>query len=287
MLLRRIAILFVLTCTLCLAQPAPRASSVPGNTYALLLQGISRDPVDRATKDQALNTLRGFLLERARVDPSRLAVLQARDDPSQADDRGPETRTAAFGGPAQPTADNLRRALNAFASKIQPQDRFFCWYIGHANVVGGRLRLNLPGPDITDKDLADRLRALAAKSQVLVLDCPYAGCGAKTLTAEGRIIVCAATAEQAYATQFTSQFVQVLSRPAADTDGDGKLSLLEAFTATARKIEEGYRQQQILATETPCLEDNGDGVPSEQPWRYRTEKGDGAGAAAFVLVEGH
>jgi hypothetical protein len=274
MLIRRLAILFVLTCTLCLAQPAPRTDSVPGDTYALLLQGISRDPVDRATKDQALNALRGFLLQRARGDPSRLVVLQARADPSPAEE-------------TQPTADNLRRALNAFASRIQPQDRFFCWYIGHTNVAGGRLRLNLPGPDITDKDLAEGLRALAAKKQVLVLDCPYAGCAAQTLTAAGRIIVCAATAEQAYATQFTAPFLQVLGRPAVDTDGDGKLSLLEAFTATAREIEEGYGRQQILVTETPCLEDNGDGVPSAQPWRYKTERGDGAGAAAFVLVEGH
>jgi len=273
MLIKRAAILFVLTCTLCLAQSSQRDGSAQSNTYVLLIKGIGRDPVDGATKDQALNALRGFLLERTRVDPRHLVVLDAHAAPPQADD-------------IQPTADNIRRTIDAFASRIQPQDRFLCHYIGQANVVGGRLRLNLPGPDITETELAEWLRALATNRQVIVLDCPCAGLAAKTLTAEGRIIVCGATAEQAYATQFTAQLVQVLSRPPTDADGDGKLSLLEAFTATAREIEAWYQQQQIVATETPCLEDDGDGVPSEQPWRYKTEKGDGAGAAAFLLAEG-
>ncbi len=287
MLARHAAILFVLMCTLGLAQSLQRDDSTPGSTYVLLIKSIGRDPVDGAMKDQALKALRGFLLERTRVDPRDLVVLEARVAQSQADDRGPQTRTTAFGGPAQPTADNVRRAIDAFASRIQPRDRFICHYIGQANAIGGRLRLNLPGPDITDKELADWLRPLTTSRQVVVLDCPCAGLAAKTLTAEGRIIVCAATATQTYATQFTAQLVQVLSRPPTDTDGDGKLSLLEAFTATTREIEAWYQQEQIVATETPCLEDNGDGVPSEQPWRYKTEKGDGAGAAAFLLAEGY
>jgi len=254
MLIKRAAILFVLTCTLCLAQSSQGDGSAPGNTYVLLIKGIGRDPSDGATKDQALNALRAFLLERTRVDPRHLVVLDARAAQSQTEG-------------TLPTADNIRRAVDVMTSRIQPQDRFICHYIGQANVVDGMLRLNLPGPDITDKELADWLRPLAASRQVIVLDCPCAGLAARTLTAEGRIIVCAATAEQAYATRFTAQLVQVLSRPPTDTNGDGKLSLLEAFTATARELEAWYHQQQIVATETPCLEDNGDGVPSNQPWR--------------------
>ena len=261
------AILFVLTCTLCIAQPSQREGSAPGDTYVLIIQGISRDPADLAAKDRARNALRGFLLAKTRVDPRHLVVLNAGDAQPN----------------ATPTADNIRRAIDAFTAMIRPQDRFICHYIGQANVVGGMLRLNLPGPDITQKELAGWLTAVAADQQVLVLDCPCAGLAAKVLAAKGRIIVCAATAEQAYGTQFTAQFVQVLGGPQTDVDGDGKLSLLEAFTAAAREIEQWYRDQQILATETPCLEDNGDGVPSEQPWRYKIEKGDGANAAVFIL----
>jgi len=272
--MKRAVILFVVMCVLCLVQSAPCGGPAPGHTYVLLVQGISRDPADRREKEQALHALRGFWLARAGVDPRRLVMLQTSAASSKAQD-------------TEPTAHNLRRALEAFASRIQPQDRFNCHYLGQANAVGGALRLNLPGPDITDTELADWLRGIPANRQFIVLDCPCAGLAARTLTAEGRILVCAATAKQAYATRFTSALVQVLGRPATDLDGDGKLSLLEAFTATAREIEAYYRRQQILATETPSLEDNGDGVASEQPWRYQTEPGDGAGAAAFVLAEGH
>jgi len=77
-----------------------------------------------------------------------------------------------------------------------------------------------------------------------------------------------------------------LTQPQTDANSDGKVSLLEVFAATAREIEQWYRQQGLLPTETPCLEDDGDGTPSERPWKYQTEGGDGLKASTFWLVEG-
>ena len=41
---------------------------------------------------------------------------------------------------------------------------------------------------------------------------------------------------------------------------------------------------QCLVTETPCLEDDADGVPNERPWRYQADGDDGAKAAVFFLT---
>jgi hypothetical protein len=269
----KVAILFLLLCITAAAFGAEPNDAAPGGTHVLIVSGISRDPQDRAIRSQTLTGLRACLRDVAKVDPRRVTVLTG-DDPPSATTAG--TSTAGL----------VDQAVKALASVVRPQDRFIFYYIGHANVVVDDLRFNLPGPDATQNDLAAWLGTIKARTQLVVLDCPCAGLAAKTLAAENRIIVCAATAEQTYSTRFTSFLIAVLSRPPTDANNDGTLSLLDAFTATAREIEQWYHQAQVLPTETPCLEDDGDGTPSERPWRHEIEGGDGARASAFILTEG-
>lgn len=269
---KHIAILSVLACTICVAQRPQRDASAQSQTHVLIVSGINRDSGDLAERARTLDALRRNLFEKSRVDPAGFTMLTAEDAQPATDGAGS-------------TAQNVRRAIDALASAIRPQDRFVLFYLGQANVAGGDLRLNLPGPDITQKDLAATLGAIRAERQLVVLDCPCAALAAKALAAEGRIIVCASTAEQTYATQFTTHFAGALNGSQSDASGDGRLSLLEAFTAAARSIERWYRDRQVLPTETPCLEDDGDGAPGEQPWRYQAVGGDGAKAAAFMLAE--
>jgi hypothetical protein len=117
-----------------------------------------------------------------------------------------------------------------------------------------------------------------------VLDCPGAGIAIKALTGENRIIIGACTDEQRYSTRFSKYFVPALTDLQTDTDGDGKISVLEAFTSTARQLDDSYRRRDLVQTETPILEDNADGVPSLQPWRYREDNVDGLAASMCFLT---
>ncbi len=248
------------------AGAAPRAR---GGTWALIVSGISRDRGERAAEDRVVNELRAHLLDRTGVEPNRLVVLVPEDSSCRDSAR-------------QSTADNIHDAVEAFAAA--PEDRFVFYYIGQANAVAGKLRFNLPGPDVTNEDLAAWLAASKARRQLVILDCPHASIAAKVLCGRSRVIICASTEKQAYATRFGVHFVPALARMESDSNHDGRISLLEAFTATAREIEQWYAQRQLLPTETPCLEDDGDGVPSERPWRYEINGGDGRQAAGWFLA---
>jgi len=118
------------------------------------------------------------------------------------------------------------------------------------------------------------------------LDCPCAAAAAQALARPGRVLVMATTEAQVYSPRFSLHFVPALTRSQSDANHDGRVSVLEAFSATAREIEQWYRQMKLLSTETPCIEDNGDGRPSQQPWRYAQDGCDGRLAAEFVLVPG-
>jgi hypothetical protein len=245
--------------------------SPAGHTYALVVSGISKDPNERAAKERIVNDLRAYLLNQGAVEPGRLTVLI----PDNASSSASTQRS---------TSDNIRKVIESYASTIGPADRFLLFYTGQANAVAGELRFNLPGPDIAQAELATWLHAVKSTRQLVVLDCPCAAGAAKALARRGRVILCAAHEDQPYATRFGAHFVPALARAQADMNHDDRVSVLEAFTAAAREIEQWYQHGQLLQTETPCLEDDGDGVPSERPWRFEQDRADGQRAAEFFLA---
>jgi len=256
------------------------ASADIKNTYALIVGGINKDPNERLAKDRTVMNLRRFFLSDAKLRPENVSILVADSHVTLSAVEG----SAVGEGPTTSTADNLRQTLATFAAKIQPTDRFIFYYTGQANTVAGKLRLNLPGEDITHEGLAEWINQIKASSMMAVLDCPAAGLAAKTITAKGRIVICGCEANQHYSTKFGEYFVPALTDPNSDTDGDGKVSVLEAFTLACKQLEDWYRQRNLLKTETPVLEDDADGVPSPQPWRYESDKTDGLLASKFFLV---
>ncbi|UCG46466.1 MAG: hypothetical protein JSU94_13285 [Phycisphaerales bacterium] len=242
------------------------------NTFVLIVGGILKDPAEQQTADRAAADLGRFFLETNALDHPRLRILT-----------GPNSRIRPGPTISTSTAANLRQAIKTFGASARPQDRFVFYYVGQANIVGDHLRFNLPGPDVTHRQLAEWINTIPAGSKLIVLDCPGAGLAAGTMAARGRIIVCACTAEQPYATRFSEYFVPALLQTESDTDSDGRISLLEAFTRAAKQIDDWYRSHGLLKTETAVLEDNGDGTPSPQPWRYRQENADGLAASKFFL----
>lgn len=240
------------------------------NTYVLIVSGVNKDPEERQAKDKAVIKLRKFFLDNAKVDPERLTVL--------VDENSFARKYAGIS-----TAENLKETMNKLTAAVKPADRFIFYYVGQANIVAGKLRFNLPGKDITHEHLAEWLNEIKASSILTVLDCPGAGLAVKSMTGPGRIVVCGCRSDQAYSTRFSEYFVPALVNSAGDTDSDGKVSLLEAFTLASRQLDELYREQDLLKTETPLLEDDGNGVPSQQPWRYKQDGNDGLAASKFFF----
>lgn len=262
---------FLAAATLVSAGAEEGSGANEGRTFAIIVTGISKEPQYILSKDGSAAMIRVFLTGAAKVKAEDLKVLLD-SRPNRISDEG------------KSTAENIRKALQAFAEKVGPQDRLLFFYMGQANVVGEDLRLNLSGPDITAKALAGWLKSIEAAEMLIVLDCPGSGLAAKALSGAGRTVVCACEAEQHYSTQFSEYFVPALQDPAGDSNHDGRISVLEAFTSASRLVDDWYRQRKLLTTETPVLEDDGDGIPGKRPWRYETDGGDGRFAAQLFLI---
>ena len=245
-------------------------SKESGNTYVLIVGGINMDSKERSAKDRAVTDLRRFFIDIAGVIPEKLDVLV-------------DSKSTARKGSGISTAVNLKEQMDRLAASVNPEDRFIFYYTGQANVVSDTLRLNLPGPDITHTQLAELINSIKASSMLIVLDCPGAGLAVNAVSGQGRIVIGACTAEQHYSTKFSEYFVPALVDEDSDTNGNGRISLLEAFTSACRAVDDFYRLGSLLTTETPVLEDNADGIASRQPWKYEQDRMDGLAASRFFL----
>jgi hypothetical protein len=111
-----------------------------------------------------------------------------------------------------------------------------------------------------------------------------AGAFLEAVSAPNRVVMAATRAEQENEPRFPGHLVDALAGDGADTDKDGRVSMLEAFNYTRLEVERSYGQANQLRTEHALLDDNGDGVGTEEP---PVDGGDGAVAARRYLSPAH
>jgi len=102
------------------------------------------------------------------------------------------------------------------------------------------------------------------------------------LRKENRVVITATkSGTERNATVFPRFWIEALRDPAADTDKNETISVLEAFHYAQQKTAEYFESQKRLATEHPLIEDTGRGEGVRDPSPANRE---GLRAAAFPLV---
>lgn len=182
------------------------------------------------------------------------------------------------------TRDNVLAALDELIAATGEDDELWVLLIGHGSFRDGTTRINLPGPDLTDLDLATRLTGLDNRRTVVVNTTSSSGGFLESLAAPGRVVVTATkSAAQRNETRFGAYFAAALSDLEADENRDERVSLLEAFHFASREVERYYETEKLLKTEQALLDDNGDGEGSSGPDALGGEDGAGDGLLAAQL----
>ena len=155
---------------------------------------------------------------------------------------------------AAASRDAVRVALKSLAGSLKADDQLVLYLIGHGSYDGQEYRFNLPGPDLTGTELAQRLNAVHATHQLVVITGSASGALADLLQKPGRVVVAATrNGNEKNATRFGAELLAALADSAADTDKNGVISVQEAFDAASRRVKESYERDRKLATEHPRL----------------------------------
>ena len=161
------------------------------------------------------------------------------------------------------TRENVARTLQRFAQRAGAKDPIVVVLIGHGSGEGEDSRISLPGPDLAARDFA-RLLAPFRSQPVAFIDMTSAsGDMLPVLAAPNRVVITATRSSfERNESVFAGYFVAALTGDGADTDKDGRVSLLEAFQYAAAETARHYEQETRLQTEHAQLDDQGtrDGV---------------------------
>lgn len=178
--------------------------------------------------------------------------------------------------------ESIRAAFGRIAASAKADDALIVMLIGHGTFDGETYKLNVPGPDMTGRDLASLMDSVPASRQLVVNMTSASGASIFPLRKEGRVVISATkSGTEKNATIFARYWAEALNDPAADADKNDTISALEAFRYAERKTATFYTAQKRLATEHPVLEDTGKGEGVREP---SPANGYGLLASAFPVL---
>jgi hypothetical protein len=147
---------------------------------------------------------------------------------------------------------------------LQAEDRLWVQFLGHGDYDGERASFHLPGRDLQAGDLGKLFAGIPCKEQVFWLTHSASGWFIKPLSAKGRIVITATAADEEYnETEFPHALATVVAKLKAK-DGE-RISVLDLYRRTVAEVEARFAADKRVPTEHAQLDDNGDGVGTEEP----------------------
>jgi hypothetical protein len=214
-------------------------------THVLIVTGLTGEPRFAPAFDSAAALV--FDAARSRWGVADSSLLYLGENPAR--DAG-RIRGRA-------TREGVAAAFGTLTRRSGAGDVVFVLLIGHGSGEGAQSRFNLAGPDLTAADVAGWLAGLDGRTVVLVNASSGSGDFLAALAGPGRVVVTATkSAMQRNESVFSGYFAKALTSEAGDADKDGRISLLEAFTAARAEVARMYERRNLLATEQAQLTDS-------------------------------
>ena len=254
----------------------PRAPVDP-NKFALVVAGMGGEETYTRKFTSQATQLYEVMTSQLGFDAKNVVLLTEGSPGAGPEDGANETDSAPS---RRSTAEEVRKAFATFKSAANAESLVLVVLIGHGSFDNQQAKFNLIGRDLTAKDYAELIAALPNKRTVFVDCSSSSGEFVKPLSAEGRIVLTATrSGNEQNATVFADHFIAGLADGAADTDKNGRVSVLEAFNYATKLTADWYKQKNRLATEHALIDDNADGTGHEE-----ATGGDG-GIAKLVYLD--
>ncbi len=213
-------------------------------THVLIVSGLSGEPQYASAFHAAASQVFDAAKTRWGVADSSLVYLAEDPAADPARIRGKASREA------------LGEAFGRLTRTSRPGDLVLVLLLGHGSGQGAESRLSLPGPDPSAADFADWIKPLAGRTTVLVNAATGSGDFVAAVGGPDRLVITATkSAFERNESVFAGIFVKGLTGD-ADTDKDGRVSMLEAFQYARREVAKRYESKGLLQTEHAQLSDS-------------------------------
>ena len=165
------------------------------------------------------------------------------------------------------TKEVLLSELKAAAAATKEKSPVWIILQGHANSIPGGVLFNLPGPDVSAREIGEALEGAVPETPLVI----FAATAAseqylRPLAAPGRIVVTANSGgDPENQTDFPIALTAALESKETDTDHDGVVSVTELFVACHAQIEAMSAKEGYMIREHSQMDGNGDGRATRRP----------------------
>ncbi len=180
------------------------------------------------------------------------------------------------------TRDEILRTAREEAEKLSPDGEWWLILVGHGNYDGRRYKFNIKGPDLTDQDLERLLEGLDGPRAVVVAGTSSAGALVPALRGVNRVVVAATRERERQPPLFPRFFAEAPASPDADRDKNNRVSLLEAFLYSRRKVSAWFEEAGRIQTEHAILDDSARVRLAKEDGDSQAEVRQGTGLLAAV-----
>jgi hypothetical protein len=171
---------------------------------------------------------------------------------------GSKENVVSLSGDAAKAA-NVRKEIKSLAGRMHPDDSAVVVLIGHGTYDGETYRFNVPGPDLTDVELARLFDELPAHDQLIINATSASGAVVDRWQKDRRVIITATkNGGERTATRFAQYWAQAVASDAADTNKDQIVTAAEAYAFATNQVEAAFKSETAMATEHARME--GDNV---------------------------
>jgi hypothetical protein len=234
--------LFGLSVVLSLVARVP----VVAQTHLVIVSGLGGEKKYRDSFAQTAQTLAEAASKRFAI-PDSAIVWLGEDSVS----KRPHFR-------GQSTKANVERIVGQIAAHAAPSEQFVLVLIGHGSGDGEDSKISIPGPDLSARDFAQLLSKFPTQKVAFINLTSASGDMLPVLSGPNRVIITATKSSfERNESRFAQFFVDALSKDVADTDKDGRISLLEAFQYAVIETKRVYETDTRLQTEHAQLDDIG------------------------------
>jgi len=223
-----------------------------------LFNGTPGDDEHHAFYEKNLARMREAFVQRLSVPPENLTILY-----------GP--KSAGYDGVC--TRENLLAAIAKGVAAAAANQPVWMIFMGHANPTDSGANFNLPGPDVTARELRTAFEQTRPDAQlVIIFTTSSSGRFMRWMSGPGRLVITATLEdEEDNETEFPHVLADVLQDPASDQDHDGRLSLLEIFNSCNAGVKAVYDRGGFIQRERAMLDGNGDRRGTQRPAREDAE----------------
>ncbi len=222
------------------------AARLPAQTHLVIVSGLGGDAKHSATFNSISSSIANAAATRFALPDSDIIWLGEDTTATRPHYRGLSTKI------------NVEQTLERLAARAGPNDQIVIVLIGHGSGEGADTKISIPGPDLTAHDFAELLARFPTQRVAFINLTSASGDMLPLLSAPNRVVITATkSAFERNDSRFAQYFADALSKDVADTDKDGRVSLLEAFRYAVTETKRFYDTDTRLQTEHAQLEDMG------------------------------